>query len=326
MLKSNYCTTDRCHVDLQNFEEISNILTNPENILWIDALNPTPEEMQMLQEEFDLHPLAVEDTIRRRQRPKIEEYMNHYFVVFYDMSLDPTDFTIVTREIFLFFGKNYLLTVHDKPIPALEEAEKRWKKNVFNLPHDAGLLVYSVLDALVDQYYPALDDLIDAIENLEDVIFEGKTISTKNTRIGEMLTLRRSSLTLRRIVSPERDVLNVLIRRDTPIFDDKALLYFQDIYDHLLRAIDTLDLCRDMLSSAADANLAIASNDLNVVMRKLTTASIILMANSLIAGIYGMNFENMPELKFAFGYPLAIVAMIGISLLLVLYFRRIKWL
>lgn len=326
MLKSNYCTNDRCHLDLTDFDNISSILINPDNVLWIDALAPSVEEMQKLQEEFELHPLAVEDTIRRRQRPKIEEYMNHYFVVFYDIFVDSKEYTVETREIFLFFGKNYLVTVHDKPIPALEEAEKRWKRNVYNIAHDAGILLYSVLDALVDLYYPALDSLIDAIETLEDEIFEGKRQVMHNTQISDMLTLRRSVLTMRRIISPERDVLNVLIRRETPIFDEKALIYFQDVYDHLLRAIDTLDVSRDMLASAADANLAVASNDLNVVMRKLTTASIILMANSLIAGIYGMNFESMPELKLAYGYPLVILAMIGVTVGLFFYFKKIKWL
>ena len=131
---------------------------------------------------------------------------------------------------------------------------------------------------------------------------------------------------MRRIATPERDVLNVLTNRDTPIFDEHATLYFRDVYDHITRLADTVDLYRDQLSTTMDANLSIVSNDLNKVMRTLTVASIILMADSLIAGIYGMNFDNIPELHLQYGYFGVLVLMALLSILLILLFRRLKWL
>ncbi len=148
----------------------------------------------------------------------------------------------------------------------------------------------------------------------------------QNTFTQELLGLKKRFLALRRVVTPERDVLNVLTNRDNPLFDEHAMMYFRDVYDHITRLADTLDLYRDQLSSMMDANLSIVSNNLNVVMRTLTAASIILMVDSLIAGIYGMNFENMPELHLYYGYFGVLIVMLLLSILMIYMFKRLRWL
>ena len=186
-----------------------------------------------------------------------------------------------------------------------------------------GVLLYTLLDTIVDRYFPVIDELVNQAEELEDRLFTGVVRQASFTQ--ELLELRKHFLALRRIATPERDVLNILTNRDNPIFDEHALIYFRDIYDHITRLADTIDLYRDQLSTTMDANLSIVSNDLNKVMRTLTAASIILMANSLLAGIWGMNFVNIPELRLQFGYYGALALMIVVSLLLLLFFKRLKW-
>jgi magnesium transporter len=223
----------------------------------------------------------------------------------------------------MFVGANFLVTVHYGPIKELDEAEKRWKRHKDQFDHGIGVLLYSILDAIVDNYFPAVDRLVDESEELETRIFEGGAGQRNLTE--KLLSLKNLFLQLRRIAGPERDVLNVLTNRDSPVFDERTLVYFRDVYDHITRVTDTLDLYRDQISSAMDANLTVVSNDLNKVMRTLTAASIILMANSMVTGIYGMNFENMPELKWQYGYFVVLVLMVTITTSLFIFFKRLKW-
>jgi magnesium transporter len=320
--------------------------------IWLDLSRPSAEEMAHLAERLHLHPLAVEDALTGHQRPKIEEYDGFFFLVFYalmqrdgtanassavsgnaaapagDSAVDGAivdgDGSVNTQELRIFVGKHYLLTVHDDPIPALDEAERRWKRNEQQAEWGAGILLYSLLDSIVDQYFPTLDALVERAEDLDERIFASRTRARSFTY--DLLSLKRTFLELRRIISPERDVLNVLTNRDSPVFTQHTLVYFRDVYDHIARVSDTLDLYRDQLTSTMDASLAIASNDLNVVMRTLTSVTIILMSASLIAGIYGMNFINIPELHWNFGYFYALALMAAISLALWYYFKRVHWL
>ena len=325
MLKAISCNPhEHSFQHITDLEKLKDEHDNPDSIIWLDMLNPTEEDMAKIAEKFSLHPLAIEDATREHQRPKVEEYENFYFVVFYtaDTKKDSQELNIC--EIDMFLGKNYLITVHEHPIKELVEAEQRWTRNSKQLEWGIGVLLYSLLDTIVDHYFPIVDELVDIAEDLEDRLFMGATRDTRFTQ--QLLELRKQFLTMRRIAAPERDVLNVLTNRDTPIFDEHATLYFRDIYDHITRLADTIDLYRDQLSSTMDANLSIVSNDLNKVMRTLTVASIILMVDALIASIYGMNFENIPELHLYYGYFGALVLMASLSIFLVFLFKKLKWL
>ncbi len=325
MIKQFYCTKGNQLIHLDKVEEISDLISDKENLLWIDLNNPSPQEMQLLAEEFKFHPLAIEDAGRQHQRPKVDEYEGYYLVVFYSVRLDPDKYVVQTEEITIFMGKNYLVTVHDQEVPALAEAGRRWQSNSANIEHDVGVLLYSLLDSLVDEYFPLLDKMVDRSDELETNIFDPENPKDQRDYIATMLELKRSLLLLRRIAGPERDVLNILTRRDSPIFSERTRVYFQDIYDNLVRVADTVDSYRDILSSAVDANLSVISNDLNKVMRTLTATSIILMSSTLIVGVYGMNFDNMPELHWQYGYPLAVLAMILIAVVLYIFFKKRKW-
>lgn len=324
MLKAIRCDTrEHTFHRLHSVEQIKEAREDPDSILWLDLLKPTEQDFAIIAEKFQLHPLAIEDATVEHQRPKVEEYEHFDFVVFYAVNMNGEKGDIDTCEIDMFLGSDYLITTHQEPAQELDEAEQRWTRNAKQMEWGIGILLYSLLDSIVDHYFPVVDELVERAEALEDRLFEGHTRERKFAQ--ELLSLRKQFLTLRRVAAPERDVLNVLTNRDNPIFDEHASIYFRDVYDHITRLADTVDLYRDQLSTTMDANLSIVSNDLNKVMRTLTSASIILMADSLIAGIYGMNFVNIPELHWSFGYFYCLALMLVVSLLLVAVFRRLRW-
>ena len=302
-------------------EQISNVLEREGNLLWVDVVDPTPDDVRLLGEEFRFHPLALEDALRRHQRPKLDHYDGFLFIVFY--GLEVHDGRPRTREINLFAGPNYLVTVHDGSFAAIRETADRWCENVERLGNrGVGLLVYSLLDTIVDGYFPVVDDLAERIEDLEAAVFDRADASAQEA----IFDLKKDLLAVRRVLAPERDVMNILVRRDTPVFGEEQIVYFQDVYDHILRVTDAVDTYRDLLSSALDAHLSMTSNRLNQVMKTLTGSSIILMSMTLVASIYGMNFDVMPELHWQLGYAWALGLMTVVGGTLFAVFRRIDWL
>ncbi len=324
MFKAIQCDTHEHHFrHLTSLEQAGVVLNMPDTLLWLDLQSPSEQELERLGRKFNLHPLAIEDASKEHQRPKVEEYENFYFVVIYSVSTHANAAGLDICELDMFLGKNYLITVHAGHINELDEVEKRWTRNAKQLEWGVGVLLYTLLDTIVDSYFPAVDDLVNQAEELEDHLFSGSVRQVMFTE--DLLELRKNFMTLRRIAAPERDMLNMLTNRDNPLIDEHALVYFRDVYDHISRLADTIDLYRDQLSTIMDANLSIVSNDLNKVMRTLTAASIILMVDSLLAGIWGMNFINIPELKLHYGYFAALAFMVLVSLLLLLFFRRLRW-
>ena len=302
-------------------EDLSELSTHEQTTIWIDVVDPTPDEIARIGEEFHFHPLALEDVARGGQRPKVDQYDDYQFIVFY--GLTSQDEVVATHEVDIFLAKHCLVTFHKSDLPVMAQTAERWRTNAAALGnHGVGFLLHSVLDSLVDGYFPVLDDIAERADTLEEsIILEGQP-----TLQAEILRLRRELLLIRRVVGPERDVMNVMIRRDPPLFGRKEILYFQDVYDHLLRVTDTVDIYRDMLASILDANLSMVSHTLNIVVKRLTSYSIILMSISIVAGIYGMNFVFMPELDWRFGYPFALGLMAVIATVEVGIFRRIGWL
>jgi magnesium transporter len=305
-------------------EQISDVLNQPDQLLWIDVTDPTEEDFARIHQEFNFHPLAMEDVARQHQRPKIDVYDGYVLIVFYGLSIgDSAKPEPRLTQVGIFVGSNYVVTIHDALVPALDETSERWCRNVEQLgSHNVSLLLYSILDAIVDAYFPLLDDISERLEELEEQVFTADSASTQQ----EIFGIKKQLVTMRKHIAPERDVMNVLLRRDTQIFDQSVIVYFQDVYDHILRVTDAIDTFRDLLSSALDFHLAAASNRLNQVMKTLTASSIILMGMTLVASVYGMNFDHMPELHWHLGYAwaLGLMAVIGASLFML--FRRIDWL
>ncbi len=291
------------------------------NILWVDVSNPGSQDFDELAAQFGFHPLAIEDCQNGHQRPKVDEYQGYYFIVLYEALLLP-DQRLELHELNIFLGRNYLVTVHSQPIRAIEVAERLWNGWTDLAERGTGLVAYLLIDAIVDDYLPLLDTLSDRMDDLEDQIFE----DFRPEAIEEIFRIKKQLTFLRRAVTPLRDVFNTLLRREQPIFSRETMIYFQDVFDHLIRVADTIDTLRDMLGSTMDAYLSVSGNRMNMVMKRLTSLSTILMSVTLIAGIYGMNFKIMPELDWKFGYPGALLSMVVIGLAIYSYFRKIKWL
>jgi magnesium transporter len=313
--KSKEFTENCIAADISELREVEG------NIIWADVSDPTSRDFEELAEEFGFHPLSIEDCQNAHQRPKVEEFSGYYFIVLYEAELaGPTD-RLELRELNIFLGKNYLVTVHSRPIRAIATASRLWHEWTDRAEQGAGLLAYLLIDGIVDDYLPLLDIMSDRMDDLEDAIFG----EWRAESIEDIFTIKKKLLYLRRSITPLRDVFNTMLRREQPIFPREIHVYFQDVFDHLIRVADTIDTLRDMLGSTMDAYLSVSGNRMNKVMKRLTSISTILMSVTLVAGIYGMNFALMPELRWRYGYVYALGSMVVIGVALYVYLKKIKW-
>lgn len=302
--------------------DISDLRQETQNVIWADVSDPTSQDFEELAEEFGFHHLSIEDCRNEHQRPKVEEYKGYYFIVLYEASLAGPNDVLELRELNIFLGENFLVTVHSRPIRAIETARRLWGEWADRSELGSGLLAYLLIDAIVDDYLPLLDIISERMDSLEDLIF-GKW---RAEVIEEIFMVKKKLLYLRRAITPLRDVFNTLLRREQPIFPREAHVYFQDVFDHLIRVADTIDTLRDMLGSTMEAYLSVSGNRMNMVMKRLTSISTILMSATLVAGIYGMNFVFMPELKWRYGYVFALISIVAIGLALYAYLKKVDWL
>jgi magnesium transporter len=301
--------------------DISELREAGDNVIWADVADPTSRDFEELAEEFGFHHLSIEDCQNQHQRPKVEEYPGYYFIVLYEAELAGPNDRLELRELNIFLGKNYLVTVHSRPIRAIETARRLWPEWLDRAEEGSGLLAYLLIDAIVDDYLPLLDIISERMDALEDSIFG----EFRAEAIEEIFGIKKKLLYLRRAVAPLRDVFNTLLRREQQVFSRASYIYFQDVFDHLIRVADTIDTLRDMLSSTMDAYLSVSGNRMNMIMKRLTSISTILMSVTLIAGIYGMNFDLMPELKWRFGYVFALLSMVVVGFALYRYLKKVKW-
>jgi magnesium transporter len=297
-------------------------------VLWVDVSAPTEADWQTIQDAFDFHPLALEDAQKQNQRSKIDTYEKtdiHAGYLFLSVQacageLERTGET--TQELDIFLGPNYLVTIHDGVSKPIDETRHRLHENPVHLRHEPSFLLYLLLDALVDEYFPAMDALDSQIDAVEMSIYDSEEVPDFKPAI----LLKKRLLLLRQAVSPLRDVLNQLLRIDDPTLIAPATrVFYQDVYDHTLRLVEQVDLHRDIMGGVMDLMMSQTSNRLNQVMKTLTGISTILMSAALVAGIYGMNFKNMPELDWKMGYFLALGLMVLIVIVLTIYFKKIKW-
>jgi magnesium transporter len=305
-------------------DRISDFLDEAKGVLWVDAVDPSEDELVKIQSEFSLHPLAMEDLRHPGQRPKIERYDTHAFLVAYASDGDPRHLS----ELNIFISEGWLISVRrsfegDDCIDMLDVAKRFDRTRDGN--NTVGFLLYTVLDAVVDTYFDALDTTEDELETIESRIFE--TVGrTEQVLQQDLLVLRRELLLFRRRVVPLRDVLQVILRQEVHPLGDDAQRYFQDVLDHILRVTDTLETQRELLGNAVDAHLAVVNNHMNDIMKKMTSWGAILFGAALITGIYGMNFDYMPELGWHYGYFIALGWMLLLTTGLYTWFKRKGWL
>ena len=335
--------------ELANATEISDILASGNSCVWLDLVGETSEELALIQEEFTLRPLAIEDAARQAQRPKLEEYEGTYFMVVFAVEmnqglvkvgnvfevgeveppprkfgwLEGTPFHL--HEVDLFIGNRFLITSHSVPLPVIDKVWRRWASQTGPIEEGIGTITYRVVDAIVDEFFPVLDGIVGEVEELEQRLFTQVQKGGKNNDLRALFRIKRDLLQLRRVLGPERDAVLALSRQDMLLFDRRVTFYFQDVYNHIARLTDSLDVYQDMLTNALEAYLSLVSNNLNEVMKTLTSVTVIFMVPTLIAAIYGMNFKLMPELEMELGYPIALTLMIGSAVALFTYFRRREW-
>lgn len=302
----------------EGLDELDRLTADPGALVWVSATSPNEERIGAFGREFGLHQLALEDLRKQRQRPKLDTYEGQAMIVAYEAVPEAPD---SVAEIHLFVGTNWVLSVHWTPTPMLDAVRKRVTQSRDGIA-TVGQLVYALLDATVDSYFPELDRVSDRIDRLEERVLAGEA---ERQSLAEILSLKRQLLELRRVLAPMRDVANGLLRRDLDLVDADTAPYYQDLYDHLVRVLDQVDLYRDLLAALLDARLTVASNSLNAIMKRLTAFTVVLMVPTLIAGIYGMNFRHMPELSWPIGYPLALGLMVATVVILVTLFRRNDW-
>lgn len=297
-------------------QRLPSLLADSGATLWIEAQKPTPVELAELQRVLGLHPLTVEDLAKHNQRPKIEFYSNYHYLVLHLLEAASGRRT-ARREVDLVLGPNWLLSAHERPLPGLlgqPETERRLSEA---LPRGTDSLLYTIVDLIVDSYFPLLDRLSDEVDAIQDTLM--KEPSAMDMR--PLLLLRRSLVAVRRAVAPQRDIFSQLVRHDIPFIHREQTVYFQDVYDHHLRILDELDLLRDTISNVFEVFVGSISNQLNLVMKRLTAWGTIFIVLTLITGIFGMNFRYMPELEWRWGYPAVLGFMVAIAFGLYRYFK-----
>ena len=314
-------SSGHAHV-LDDEDAIRANLQRDDTLTWLDVDRDKLDQLAPYADLVHLHPLALEDAASVHQRPILNRYGDTFFLVMYELVIDEDGTTIHSFPISFFVGRNYVITSRDVERSTLDDVATRWgvfAQDVRSM--NSGFLLYTLIDAIVDNYFPAIDILGDRIELLDDALEEGRNHHIQ-TRVHEV---RKQLFELRRVLAPGRDVLNELVRRDSPLVNDETMNYFEDVYDHMLRVLDWVDAYREMATTLFEMQLSMASHRLDQVIRTLTVWSIILMVATLIAGIYGMNFKHMPELEWMFGYPAALLLMVVLSLILLVWFRRRRW-
>jgi len=300
--------------------EVRAHLQRQDCFVWVALKDPQPEELASLQEEFGLHELAIEDAQKGHQRPKIDEYGSSLFVVLH--LIEPVGEDLQTGEVAIFVGPQYVISVRRAAQLGFGEVRRRCEQEPDLLKHGPAYVLYALLDTVVDRYFPVLDSLTAEIEGIEERIFAGQTT---RVQIEELYSLKRKLMTLDHATVPLLEVAAKLHGGRVPPICSGLHDYFRDVYDHLLRLKQSIDSLRDMVTTAISVNLSLITLQENEVTKRLAAYAALVAVPTMVAGVYGMNFANMPELQWTYGYPAAVASMVLIDLYLIYRFRKAKW-
>lgn len=309
--------------------DLPELLEDKDAVIWVDFLCETPEQTaeakDVLLNIFKFHHLTVEDCLETRNQPKIEVFPNYLYFILHGVKPEETSSSnFVTKELDAFLGDNFVVTFHTERFRSIKKVKQQIMATPYACRRGAAYLLHQILDYLVDLYMPIVDDFDAAINALEDRIFLMKR--ENNEILEEIMDLRRSVARLKRISSRQLDVLYRISHGEFEQIPDNVLPFFRDVYDHLLRISDLSESYKDLVSSLFDIHFSVTANKTNDVMKVMTIISTIMLPLSVIAGIYGMNFENMPELKTKNGYFLTLGFMFVVAIGLLIYFWRKGWL
>ncbi len=302
-------------------ETISDHLKEPGCFVWVALRDPEPDEFEAMRREFDLNQLAVEDALTGHQRPQIEEHGDSLFVVLQLIELTGDELQV--GEVDVFVGVNYLLSVRRSSTQTFLGVRQRCEREPHLLKLGPAFVLYALIDQVVDRYFPIVDALEVEIEAIEEQIFAGRS---KRDTIERLYALKRKALTLHHAALPLMQALGRLHGGRVPMICAGTQEYFRDVQDHVARVDGVIDKLRDSIATAIQVNLSLVAVDTNEVAKKLAAWAGIFGAATAFAGIWGMNFETMPELKWDFGYPMALATIIGACGILFWRFRRSGWL
>jgi magnesium transporter len=292
------------------------------NFAWIGMYEPTEEEFDSLRREFDLHPLAVEDAIHAHQRPKLEVFDEMVFIVLKTARYEDSEEVVQFGEILIFLGEDYILTVRHGEASALKQVREALESDPELLRHGPGAVLHAIVDRVVDDYSPALQGLGVDIEEVENQVFSGG----RSNPAERIYRLKREVLDFNRAAAPLVEPTDRLAKGHYALVHPEVRAYFRDVNDHLIRVHEQLESYRDLLTSILQANLAQITVRQNDDVRRISAIVAIVAVPTMIAGIYGMNFEHMPELTWTFGYPLVLAVMLALCAVLYRFFRRAGWL
>ena len=293
------------------------------SVTWIniDGLHDTAT-IEKIGNHFRLHPLIQEDIVNTEQRPKMEDFGSYIFIVLRMLNYDEKRQGIKNEQVSLVLGSNFVLSFQEDVGDVWDSLRERIRNNKGHIRKEgADYLAYSLMDAIVDNYFIILEKAGENIEGIEEKLVAAPTKET----LPAIYHLKREMLVLRKAVWPLRDVVNTLVHDENPLIKDSTRIYLRDIYDHAIQVIDTIENYRDMISTLVDIYLSSVSNRLNEIMKVLTILSSIFIPLTFIVGIYGMNFAHMPELNLTWAYPALLVFMAFVALSMVAYFKRKKW-
>lgn len=292
-------------------------------LLWVDMLNPSPDEgTHILKDVFHFHELAVEDAISELEYPKVESYGDYLYVILHRIDFQAPEHCFKTHDVDFFLAPHYLVTIHSGDSRSIEQIAKVCERNSMALGEGPAALMHRIVDSMVDNYRPEVEELNERLDALEERVFDSGAANLAK----DILDFKRDVASLRRVVQPQRDVVGRLARREFPIIDEQVSYRFRDVYDHLVRLADESMVFQDRITSLLDANLAIVSNQLNTIMKILTIIATVFMPLTFITGLYGMNVD-LPHFGLSgitmFWVLMGLMA--GIVAVMLVYFRRRGW-
>ena len=326
MIRTRVYRDGKCTDEDFEPQRISDHLAESGTVVWMDVSAPSKDDFGLIAEEFGLNPLAVEDAMGARQRPKVDHYSDHLFLSLYDVELDRETGELAPAELAVFAAERYLITVRKDAHFPIADVVTRWDESKHLAGAGTGYLLWGLLDVVVDRHVRTVQDLDDDIDDLEDMLFDDDGGRDSREIQRRSFALRKSLVTLRRVVLPTREVVNTLMRRDVGVMSDALIPYYQDVYDHVLRVADWTDSLRDLVSTILETNLTIQGNRMNEIMKAVTSWAAIAAVPTVITGYYGMNVRIFPAAGSLVGGLVALVLMVVGVIALYITFKRRDWL
>lgn len=306
-------------------KELAAHVTQSNGVLWVDIDSTSRQQLALLEKIFGFHHLSIEDVLNPLSRPKVEQFDEYLFVTlrvvrFLDETIDPYD--LETINLYFFLGPSYLVTVHHGPSANVDTVAEAALRSPDIVGRGAARLAHYIMDAAIDAYFPILDRIDDFLDSIEERVFN----SFDESALRDIFAVKRMVLSLRRFLSPQREIFNLLSNRPSPLLPTESQLYFRDIYDHMLRISDSLETYRDLLGSTMESYLSQISNRLNVVTKGLTVVATLSVPFVVVSGMWGMNFQRVPLSGHPWGFEIMVVVQLALGVGLIWLLRLRKWL